>query len=177
MNKNFIAIFAILIVSIAGCARTASPSKQGSSGELGALSELNLILPEEPVSAKNVLEIKQSVNDGDEVVVVGRIGGSKSPFTGRSAFTIVDCSLKSCSDREGDNCPHPWDYCCEAPEDLAKATILVKFVDNAGKTLAQDARRSLGLRELQTVVIRGVARRNGDSGGIAIVGSGVFVRK
>jgi hypothetical protein len=32
---------------------------------------------------------------------------------GRAAFSLVDQSLKACSDVEGDDCPVPWDYCCE----------------------------------------------------------------
>src|SRR5262249_49184968 len=122
-----------------------------------------------------VIETKQSAKNGDAVVIVGKIGGSEKPFTGRAAFTVVDLSLKSCGDREGDSCLTPWDYCCEPREDLAKGTVLVKFVDEKGKTWSQDAKSSMGLKELQTVVVRGTARR--DESGFTIIGDGVFVKK
>ena len=110
------------------------------------------------------------------MVVLGRIGGSKTPFTGRAAFTIVDHSLVPYNERADDACPTPWDYCCDAPDELARATILVKFVDDAGKTLAQDAKDLLGLKELQTVIIRGRIRQGGDNS-ISVVAGGLFIKK
>lgn len=59
---------------------------------------------------------------------------------------------------------------------MAKGTVLVKFVDDAGKTLSQDARSFLGLKELNTVVIQGrVLRDEGNS--LSVVASGVFIKK
>ncbi|MBI3412002.1 MAG: hypothetical protein HY040_27035 [Planctomycetes bacterium] len=181
MKKKLIGSFLLLSALTVGCVRTGTSNKENDQRKQAVAQDNKYILGEEPAGAKDVLEVKTQAKNGDEVVIVGRIGGSVKPFTGRAAFTIVDMSLKSCSDREGDNCPFPWDYCCEAPDDLAKATVLVKFVDENGKTLAQDAKESMSLKELQTVVVRGVARRNGngESGdsGITILGSGLFVRK
>lgn len=37
---------------------------------------------------------------------------------------------------------------------------MVKVVDSSGKPLATDARKLLGLKELQTVVVHGVAKRD-----------------
>lgn len=175
MKKRQIGTFLLLSVFVIGCARTDSPSKENGQRKQAANTDHKYLLGEEPAGAKGVLDVKKQAKDGDEVVLVGRIGGA-NPFTGRAAFTIVDMSLKSCSDREGDNCATPWDFCCEAPDDLAKATVLVKFVDENGKTLTQDAKESMGLKELQTVVVRGIARR-ADGGAFTIVGSGLFVRK
>jgi hypothetical protein len=116
------------------------------------------------------------LKNGDEIAVVGRIGGSTKPFTGRASFTIVDASLKPCSELEGDNCSTPWDYCCEPPDNLAKATLLVKIVDEQGRTLADDAEKALGLKALQTVVVRGAVQRD-DKGQItSLTATGVYVR-
>jgi hypothetical protein len=132
-------------------------------------------LHEEPIGAKDVLVVKKDAKDGDEVIVIGRIGGSPKPFTGRAAFTIVDASLKSCNENAEDDCPTPWDYCCVGKDDLTKATALIKLVGDDGQTLADDARAMLGLTELQTVVVRGKAKRD-DAGNLTIHLNGVFVR-
>ena len=74
-----------------------------------------------------------------------------------------------------DACPTPWDYCCVSKDDLAKATVLVKVVDDQGKTRPEDARTLLGLKELQTVVVHGKAKRD-DAGNLTVAAAGLFVR-
>jgi hypothetical protein len=164
-------------VLVAGCAQTGDPaSKKAPNPKASAEVKSKYLLANEPSDAKGVKDVKQSAKNGDEVVVVGRIGGSTAPFTGRGAFTIVDLSIKPCSEIEGDNCPTPWDYCCEAPDSLAKGTVLVKLVDAAGKTLQDNAKELLDLRELQTVVVRGQTRRD-DANSISVLAAGIFVKK
>ena len=171
MIRKLMVVFVVMIG--VGCTRTSDPKDKGKQAGPDAPK---VLLAQEPSGAKGVIESKKQATDGAEVVVLGRIGGSQKPFTGRAAFTIVDASLKPCNEIEGDTCPVPWDYCCEAPDDLAKATLLVKFVDDKGKTLPHDAREWLGVKELQTVVIRGQVKKD-DESGLTILASGVFVRK
>jgi hypothetical protein len=109
------------------------------------------------------------------VLVVGRIGGSKNPWIeGRAAFSIVDRSLRACSDIEGDNCPFPWDYCCETSK-LPTSTALVKIVDDGGQVVAADARELLKVKELQTVVVRGKAQRD-EAGNLTVLASGLYIK-
>lgn len=54
--------------------------------------------------------------------------------------------------------------------------VLVKFVDEAGKTLVQDTRSFLGVKELSTVVVRGRVRRESDES-IFIAANAVFIKK
>jgi len=133
------------------------------------------VLNEEPKDAQTVIDTREKAKDKDDVVVVGRIGGRKNPWVkGAVAFSIVDPSLKACSERPGDTCPTPWDYCCEA--DLSKATVFVTVVDDkTGKTLKEDAREALKLRELDTVVVKGKAQRD-KKGNLTIAASKLFVR-
>lgn len=133
-------------------------------------------LAQEPAGVKSVLDTRKDTKDGDDIVVVGRIGGSKKPFTGRAAFTIVDASIKPCSENGDDACPWPWDYCCGVgKEELAKATMLIKLVGDDGQTRPEDARTMLGLTELQTVVIKGKAKRD-ESGNVTVLLNSIFVR-
>jgi hypothetical protein len=133
------------------------------------------ILKEEPKDAAEVLAVREKTKDKDDVVVVGRIGGRENPWIkGTAAFSIVDTSLKPCSELPGDTCPTPWDYCCEP--DLAKATLFVTILDDkTGQTLKQDAREVLKLKELQTVVLKGKARRD-KKDNVTIAASKIFIR-
>src|SRR4051794_21107581 len=82
-------------------------------------------------SARGVIEVRKEAKDGDEVVVVGRVGGSTKPFVeGRASFLIVDPSLKPAQ-----HCDCPWDY-CETPDEQRKAArATIRFADDRGKTL------------------------------------------
>ena len=93
---------------------------------------------------------------------------------GRAAFSIVDESLKACSDIPGDECPKPWDYCCETDK-LPSATALVKVVDESGSLVQADAKQLLDVQELSTVVIKGQAQRD-PAGNLTVLASGVFVK-
>jgi hypothetical protein len=133
------------------------------------------LLAAEPAGAKGAAEVIEKAAAGDEVVVVGRIGGDVTPWIeGAAAFLIVDPSLPACNDKPGDNCPTPWDYCCDTDK-LPKLRTTVKLVDQDGKLLQTDAREMLGVKELQTVVVRGRADRD-DSGNLTILADSLFVR-
>ena len=52
--------------------------------------------------------VREEAANDDDVLIVGRIGGSSNPWIeGRAAFTIVDLSVKSCNDTLDDKCPTP----------------------------------------------------------------------
>jgi hypothetical protein len=133
-------------------------------------------LTSEPREAQDVIQARQQATDKTEIVVVGRIGGGVNPWVdGRAAFTIVDPSLKACSDIPGDSCPTPWDYCCQTSQ-LPKSTAVVKVVDEAGNLIKTDARKLLKVKELQTVIVRGTAQRD-EAGNLTVLASGIYVRK
>ena len=163
-----------------GCQRSPQPQPPAKNAGGDGLSQEKHVLASEPAGAKSVLAMRkdgEGLKQGDEVVVLGKIGGSVKPFTGRAAFTIVETTFKACSEREGDNCPTPWDYCCEAPDDLVRGTVLVKFVDDQGKTLGDDAEKVLNLKPLQTVVVRGAAQKDEKGNITSIAARGIYVRK
>jgi len=133
------------------------------------------LLDAEPEGAQDVIAVREAAADGDEILIVGRIGGGANPWNeDRAAFTIVDGSLKACSDIEGDECPQPWDYCCETGK-LPTSTALVKVVDENGDLVKADARELLKVKELSTVVVKGKAKRD-DEGNLTVLATGVFVR-
>ncbi len=176
MKLEITAILLVVFTSLfnAGCrestAGAAASSYDGSK----------FLLSEEPEGGQNVIAVRDASKDGDEVVIVGRIGGSLNPWVDdRVAFSVVDPSLLACSDdkEEGESCScqTPWDYCCETDK-LPEAMALVKFVESDGSVVKHDARKVFGLVELQTVVIQGKAQRD-DAGNLTILASGMYVRK
>ena len=134
------------------------------------------VLKTEPAGAQAVEAVRKDAKDGDEVVVVGRIGGKPDPWgKGYATFTIVDESLKPCNERDDDTCPTPWDYCCDL-SDLTDKSAFVEFVDESGKVVKADAKKLLAVKELQTVVVHGKAVRD-ETGNFTLQADGIFVRK
>lgn len=139
----------------------------------GAQASSSYLVQNEPEGAVPVGEARAKAEDGQEVTLVGLIGGSSKPFVeGLAAFTIVDPKVPYCAANEG--CPTPWDYCCQT--DAVKENIAtVKIVDDAGKPVSQSARDLLNVKELATVVVKGKAKRD-DQGNLTVAANQVFVR-
>lgn len=93
---------------------------------------------------------------GDEIVIRGRIGGSKDPFiAGRAMFSLIGRGLKACSENPGDACDTPWDYCCESKTDVVANSATIQVVDDKGLVLRTDFKGRRGLKELSEVVVIG----------------------
>jgi hypothetical protein len=141
------------------------PEKAAAAGKV-------LLLREEPAGAKGVKEVRASAKTGDEVVIVGRVGGDAKPFTkGRARFLVVGLNLKPAME-----CDCPWDFCESPKKDLDASRASVKFEGADGETMAVDAREAFGIKELSTVVVKGRAVRD-DAGNLTVVGSGLFVKE
>lgn len=169
-----IMLFGAILTSLvlaAGCGRQQTvetpPAMEPPSGA-------QYLLTEEPQNARDVIAVREDAQDEADVTVVGRIGGSRDPWVeGRAAFSIVDLSLKACSDIEGDECKTPWDYCCQT-DLLPKATVLVKVVDESGNLIDTDSRKLLSVEELDTVVACGKAKRDG-AGNLTVLTNKLYV--
>jgi len=164
-----------VVVLAVGCG--SSPDPKGGEqpkpqSDPAALAEgKQLILTSEPTGAKGVIDIRNKARNGDEVVVVGRVGGSTKPFTeGRASFLIVDPSLKPTAE-----CDCPWDFCEYPKKELAAARLSVKFAAADGQTLKSGARETFDIKELSTVVVKGKVSRD-DKNNVVVVASGIFVR-
>lgn len=164
----------LLVTAVAvGCGRRQTDTSADT--QVTTVGEKYLI-DQEPADAQPVAEAIQG-DDDTEVTVVGRIGGEENPWVeDLAAFTIVDPSLKACSDIPGDMCEKPWDYCCESPDTMQTHSVTVKFADEQGTVVPVDARKLFGVEPLQTVVIKGKLRKD-KSGKTAVVAEKMYVRK
>ena len=100
----------LLLSLVSGLSTLVGCSQETQSAP--AVDGTKFLLSTEPAGAKDVITAREVARDQDEVVIVGRIGGSENPWVkGRAAFSIVDSSLKSCKECGSHDCPKPWDYC------------------------------------------------------------------
>lgn len=166
-------VVGVLCGMLCGCADFGSVEKESETVQIDGAQ---FLLESEPEGAQDVIQVRSDAKDSDEVIVTGRIGGSRDPWVAdHAAFWIVDHSLKACSDIPGDTCRYPWDYCCETPR-LPESMALIKVVDDAGQMVMADARQLLDVKELSTVVVKGKAERD-EEGNLTVVTSSVYVKR
>jgi len=175
--KVFLMLAGCVCVMLAtGCSQESETDSGSTTDSRPPIDGSQFLLDREPAGAADVLTVRADARDGEEVIVTGRIGGSGNPWVeGRAAFSIVDDSLKACSDIPGDECAQPWDYCCETDK-LSTSTALIQIVDDAGSLVRTDARTLLNVKELSTVIVTGTARRD-DAGNLTVLASGVYVKQ
>lgn len=171
-----LSLVCLTLVAVVGCGKSQAPAVSATAPSAAPSAEgAAFILTEAPAGSKSVVAARESATDGEDVVVEGRIGGAENPWVeGRAAFQIVDRSLVPCNERHGDSCKTPWDYCCDGDK-LSESLATVKFLDADGKTLASDARQLLGVTELQTVVVKGKAKRD-ESGNLTVFATALHVK-
>ena len=177
MNPMTTRVLLLTFSVFTGCSQNEpEPSSSPESKVAAAAEGERYLLTTEPDHALDVIQVRTEAVDNDEVVIVGRIGGSGMPWVeGRAAFSIVDRALEACGDRTEDHCPLPWDYCCEL-ERLPTSKALIKVVNHDGQLVKTDARELLGLTELQTVIVRGKARRD-DADNLTILATGLYLKQ
>lgn len=169
-NTSYLS-FAGIILSAAmmGCG-----SKPNSPATTQAPANSKYLASAEPANAQPVGDARESAKDDEDIVLVGRIGGSGKPFVdGVAAFTIVDPKVPHCSKDEG--CPTPWDYCCEQNQ-VKNNIATVKVISEDTKTVPEDARKLLGVKELNMVVVHGKAKRDAE-GNLTVLADQIFVKE
>ena len=159
----------LVLVLLSACGGENAPSAPASD-----VPE-RFYLASAPPSAQPVGAVVATAKDGDEVVVTGRVGGAKKVFIdGFAAFTIIDAIVPPCGVGKMDDCKTPWDYCCDAPEVLAKNGLSVELVAD-GQPLRANARGFHGLDHLSTVVVTGKVARD-SAGNVRVLASGLHVQ-
>lgn len=165
---------ALLATALAGC---------GDAGTSPRTAAARATLPDGLVvrgkaEGTHVAAAKATARQGDEIVIVGRIGGSEEPFVaGRAVFTIVDPALKSCADMDDpDHCKTPWDYCCEERDAMKRGTATIEIADAGGRPLPIAVRGLQGLDPLATVAVTGTVTERNDAGLLVVRARRIEVR-
>jgi hypothetical protein len=146
-----ILVTAVFISGIVGAQTKQSQPSAGLPSDLFVKA-----LPDNPV---DVGEARKTAQQGQQIVLRGRIGGVPNPFADKYAiFVLSDLTLLACVD----DCPTPWDYCCTPREIILANVATVQVVDGKGKPLNVSIKGVNGLNPMSEVVVRGlVAKQDG----------------
>lgn len=165
LSASIAAAGAVLILS--GCDKASS--EQSAIIDTAPKGEA-WVLTSAPEGAISVTQAKATANEGDQVIIRGRIGGRMTPITADSpVFTIVDLGLEYCGQFAEGGCPTPWDYCCESPGTITTNTATVQIVGNA--TIDPLAG---GLNPLDEIVLIGIVGPRPGSQVLTVKATGVY---
>lgn len=171
--KIVISTFSLVVIALfqSGCGHA-----PGSSSATAVVDGSRFLLNEEPDGAVPVITARETAEDGSPLVLMGRVGGAANPWIeGRAAFMLIDPSVMvvaaGTDSTAGEVC---MDDCCAT--DRAACTTLVKIVDDNGELVPVDARKLIGLKESDLVIVQGTAKKD-NSGNFSMHATKVFVRK
>ncbi|MGB7160400.1 MAG: hypothetical protein WBD40_20195, partial [Tepidisphaeraceae bacterium] len=129
-----------------------------------------------PDGAIELAAARKQAKPGDEIIVRGRIGGSKDPLAAnRAILTLLDSAVPTCEKSPMDTCPTPWDACCEPPETLAANTATIQVVDATGRPLKTGLGGVNGIEPMKELVIIGRVKGQ-EANALIIEATGIYVK-
>ncbi|MFP4069338.1 MAG: hypothetical protein ACLFVC_04070 [Opitutales bacterium] len=151
-------VLALLAITLAGCGGDEAATTAGPPRPEDTAAAQALLLPDAPSAPVPVGKARREAAPEQTVAVVGQIGGTIDPISGRHAsFVIADEDILFCDEMPEDRCETPWDACCEDPDKLAANRATVLFLDETGAPLGLNLKEVIGLSELERVIVEGVA--------------------
>lgn len=185
MQRTIASLAFACTLALAGCGPSdaeaarkpgAAPRDPGTAAIAPVRLPDGLVVRAEP-SGTHVTACKAAAKQGDEVTIVGRIGGSRNPFvTDAAVFTIVDPALKPCGENGDDHCRTPWDYCCEDRDAMKRGMATIEIAGDDGLPLALPLRGLQGLDPLATVAVTGTVTERNDQGVLVVRAKRIAVR-
>jgi hypothetical protein len=150
---NIIRLFILsILIAFSGC----SENSQTEPTSKKALLPDNFIANDDIGSSLGVKNARDANHKNQILVVEGFIGGMKNPFTAnRAMFVLGDDSLETCDEKPGDNCPTPWDVCCEDRQKIVASTISVQIIDHNGTIIDGTLEGVNGIKAGKRVKVKG----------------------
>jgi len=164
---------AIALILMVGCGKNDSPQVKVAPGE--GLKKYFVATP--PANAEEIHIVRASAEPGAAITLKGLVMGRMKPFVeGRAAFVLGDRTiLTPCNEKEGDECPTPWDVCCDSAELKRIGTATIQIVDEDGRVIAEELRGVNGLSELSKLTVRGMVAESSSGDALIVNASEIYV--
>lgn len=154
----------LLTVGFIGC--------QGSSGPVVSEAGKKFVLSEKPEGAVPIVDARANIADTTEIVLITKVGvedrkvfeEGKASFLVREAFPDPNAG----DGHDADNCPF-----CKRRKSPYDGLAMVHFKDSDDKVIDTDARKLLGLKEDQEVIIKGSGSMD-ESGALVVSATGIY---
>ena len=159
---------------LGGCGKKDAADATASVVTEAVHPAVSFLLAEVPEGATNLNAALRAAVSGDTIIATGRVGGSKSPLSDDFAgFVLADEVIEFCDEMGDSHCATPWDACCEDPDKIAASRAFVQFVDGEGMPLQVSLREVIGLKENDSVIVRGTLSPDSTPGNRIIIAEGI----
>ena len=150
----------LLLVTVVGCGK--EEKKEVDKAELPA----TLLLKERPAEVTTLPESFGKVKAGEEITIMGLVGGATKPFVdNRASFTITNkigkkacCSNKACNTSEG-------------------IPANIQVLDKDGKVIKKSLEGFNGLKAGDNVIIKGKVGNATTDNNLQIDATGIYIGK
>ena len=168
---------ALMMSMMTGCDGSDEADTSSNAGGTSTASlPAGLFLAAAPAEPVAVQQLKAQAKEGDEVIMRVVVGGEVSVFVpGRAIMKVIDTEMENLCLKPGDSCKTPWDYCCATAEDLQRHRATVRVVDAQGKTLRVDLKGAGEIKEMKTLVVKGVVAQGSDKKNLVVNAQGIYV--
>ncbi len=129
------------------------------------------VLAEEPAAPTSIEAAIPTIAEKPEVTLLGRINaGTSEPFEPAQATMVLSEAPDPAHNHDPGDCPF-----CKRRLENAKSCI-VRFLDEKGEVIKQDARKLLGVTKDQDVVVTGHATLLTQLDILQVDASGIYIR-
>ena len=152
--------FRNLILTLLPLIAACTSEQSGPTPAPPSNAAMQLALDSDPGQATSVVKAKA---DGpqDHVIVEGRI---YEITKGYAVMKLMDLKLDYCGEiNKEENCPTPWDYCCDPPEERVAHSLLIEARDSDGKPMATPSLPNMRLLDKVKVVGKLMVNEHGNS--------------
>lgn len=174
MKTNIAPLLLALPLFLSSC------QKEGSSVEQIEANPLQqFLLAEAPANALSVADAFNDTTPGTEVIVTGEVMGRIEPFIENRAMLVIGdpTQITPCNRNHDDECPTPWDVCCDDPEVIKKSIATIQILDAEGRPLKEGLKGLGGMQELTTLTVVGAIAEGSNEDNLLINASGIHVGK
>ena len=180
MKSNSLLLTIPLSLALISCDssnRGADKDKSPDDSAPHALSAV--LLTEPPEDAVTITEARQNPAPGTRIILSGKVMGNENPIIkSRALLTLGDpAKITSCDLVPGDECPTPWDVCCDDPDVVTASIATIQVLDEQGKPRKAGLRGLGSLKELSSLIVVGEVAEGSNENNFLVNATGIYVTK
>jgi hypothetical protein len=170
-------LLAIAALALASCGKKQTAA---SVENVPPAAALEAHFTDQPIADPQAIHVaRTTVKPGDAIVIKGLIMGREKVFVdGRASFLLGDREkLTPCNAIPDDECPTPWDACCDSKEAKREGIASIQIVDADGRVLTGGLKGVKGLKELSAVTVSGTVDESSTAENLVVNAQSIYVSK